>query len=388
MLGSEKFDTAGQEDLSFKSISAQSLPYEDQSHTSRRPPLSLDSPSAFFKSLFSRFVSLWSRSFALALFNGQMLSLGLTVMSVLTTELVMHGWVLPSTQTFFPYVVLCSIYTPYTIYRYGFVGWCKLIIRDGWRYFGLILLDFEGGFLYVKAFGYTDLMSCALLDAWNIPVCMFVCWLLIGVRYHWTQILGVLVCVAGLGLLVVSDVVTNKNGEAHRRGEGDGFMIAAATLYGTANALEEVFVRKSPIYEVLGQMGMWGMIVSATQASILEHKLWSEAVWNQKTFELLAGYSIMVPIGYTIQMKFFRLASSPYFNLNLLTSDFYSLLFGLLLFHYRPYWLYFVAFSVVICGLIVYFCHATPEEQGKNDVKIPKYIAGSETSDEVRALSA
>ena len=82
---------------------------------------------------------------------------------------------------------------------------------------------------------------------------MFVCWLLIGVRYHWTQILvssrvadcsleliahqGVLVCVAGLGLLVVSDVVTNKNGEAHRRGEGDGFMIAAATLYGTGMVL-------------------------------------------------------------------------------------------------------------------------------------------------------
>ena len=111
---------------------------------------------------------------------------------------------------------------------------------------------------------------------------MFVCWLLIRVRYHWTQILvslcvagcslelifhqGVFVCVAGLILLVASDVATNKNGAAHRRGEGDGFMVAAATLYGTgmvlpssldfyltwvkANALEEVFVRKSPIYEV------------------------------------------------------------------------------------------------------------------------------------------
>lgn len=388
MLDSQKTDIDSREDLSFKSVSAQSPALDDQGRSSSRPPLSFDSPSAFFKSLFSRFVSLWSRSFALALLYGQMLSFAMTLTSVLTTELGMHGWVLPSTQTFFPYVLLCSIYTPYTIYRYGFVGWCKLIIRDGWKYLGLVLLDFEGGFLYVKAFGYTDLMSCTLLNAWKIPVCMFVCWLLIRVRYHWTQILSVFVCVAGLILLVASDVATNKNGAAHRRGEGDGFMVAAATLYGTANAFEEVFVRKSPIYEVLGQMGMWGMIVSAMQASILEHKLWSKAVWNRTTLGLLAGYSLSVPLGLTQQMLFFRLASSPFFNLSLLTSDFYGLLFGLFLFHYRPYWLYFVAFGVVIIGLIVYFCHSTPEEQGNNDVKVPKYIPGSETSNEAGMSSA
>ncbi|KAG6335254.1 hypothetical protein ID866_3829 [Astraeus odoratus] len=248
-------------------------------------------------------------------------------MSVVTTELVKHGWVLPSTQTFFPYVTLFTVYTPYTIYRYGFMGWTKLIVRDGWKclYFhgimhstqfnilpdlGLIFLDFEGGFLYVKV-GTAN------------PRC--------------------------------------------RRG---------------TNALEEVFVRKSPLYEVLGQMGMWGMIVSGTQAAILEHKEWSSATWNTTTLAMLAGYSISVPIGYTLQMVFFRLASSPYFNMSLLTSDFYSLLFGLLLFHYKPYWLYFIAFTVVITGLIIYFCHARPEDQGHNDIQPPKYISRNEQTDD------
>ncbi|KAL4078572.1 solute carrier family 35 member SLC35F1/F2/F6 [Scleroderma yunnanense] len=385
MSDSEKNGTVKQEDFSLNSVPAHSSTLEDHSHLPSRPSISFDSPFAFFRSLSLRFVSLWSRSFALAFLYGQLLSSGLTVMSVITTELVKHDWVLPSTQTFFPYVILCSVYTPYTIYKYGFIGWCKLIIRDGWKYFCLILLDFEGGFLYVKAFGYTDLLSCSLLDAWNIPVCMFVCYMLIGVRYHWTQILGALICIGGLGLLVASDVATNKNGEAPRRAEGDGFMIAAATLYGTANALEEVFVRKSPIYEVLGQMGMWGMIVSATQASILEHKKWMSTTWDSTTIGLLVGYSISVPVGYSMQMVLFRLASSPYFNLSLLTSDFYSLLFGLVLFHYRPYWLYFIAFVIVITGLVVYFCHAKLEEQGNNDIKRPHYIANDQSNDEMKA---
>jgi len=102
MLDSQKTDIDSREDLSFKSVSAQSPALEDQGHSSSRPPLSFDSPSAFFKSLFSRFVSLWSRSFALALLYGQMLSFAMTLTSVLTTELGMHGWALPSTQTFFP----------------------------------------------------------------------------------------------------------------------------------------------------------------------------------------------------------------------------------------------------------------------------------------------
>ena len=102
---------------------------------------------------------------------------------------------------------------------------------------------------------------------------------------------------------------------------------------------------------------------------------------------------------YTVAPLLYRLASSAYFNLSLLSSDFYGLLFGkitshfsnspltralicatglflfvrrafcILLFatflstifekHFQPYWLYFPSFTVVILGLIVYFWHAT-----------------------------
>lgn len=275
---------------------------------------------------------------------------------------------------FFLYFSLFCIYTPYTIYQYGLKGWLEMLWRDGWKYFILAACDVEGNFTVVKAYQYTDLLSCMLLDAWAIPVCLFFCWVYMRTKYHWTQILGVLVCVGGLGMLVGSDVLTGKNGGASSKGKGDAFMILGATLYGFTNATEEFFVRRSPLYEVVGQLGMWGTVISGIQSASLEHVAMHTAHWNGATVGLLIAYTSAMFILYTVAPLLYRLASSAYYNISLLTSDFYGLLFGLFLFHFSPYWLYFPAFVVVISGLVIYFWHATPEEQGKLDPKRPSYV--------------
>ena len=77
---------------------------------------------------------------------------------------------------------------------------------------------------------------------------------------------------------------------------------------------------------------------------------------------------------YTVAPLLYRLASSAYYNLSLLSSNFYGLLFGLFLYNYSPYWLYFVAFAVIIIGLVIYFWTATPEEQGVLDPQAPQYV--------------
>jgi len=47
-----------------------------------------------------------------------------------------------------------------------------------------------------------------------------------------------------------------------------------------ANATEEFFVRKRPLYEVVGQMGMWGLIISSVQATILERNKIPSVPWG------------------------------------------------------------------------------------------------------------
>jgi len=258
-----------------------------------------------------------------------------------------------------------------------------MIWKDGWKYVILAACDVEGNFTVVKAYQYTDLLSCMLLDAWAIPVCLLFCWIYMRTKYHWTQILGVLVCVGGLGMLVGSDLITNKNWPAVAKGKGDAFMILGATLYGFTNATEEFFVRRSPLYEVVGQLGMWGTLINGIQAASLEHGAMTTASWNGATIGLLIAYTAAMFILYTVAPLLYRMASSAYYNISLLTSDFYGLLFGLFLFHYSPYWLYFPAFAVVILGLIIYFWHATPEEQGQLDPQRPSYVRQLRGNDEL-----
>lgn len=108
-----------------------------------------------------------------------------------------------------------------------------------------------------------------------------------------------MICIGGLVMLVASDQLTgNKGSEAVNKVKGDLFMVSGATLYGfsnsgfsdlfnhclilalLANAAEEYLVRQSPLYEVVGQLGMWGTLIIGAQAAILEHKAMKDVPWN------------------------------------------------------------------------------------------------------------
>ncbi|KAG9311881.1 solute carrier family 35 member SLC35F1/F2/F6 [Chiua virens] len=258
----------------------------------------------------------------------------------------------------------------------GLDGLRKVIVRDGWKYFLLAFGDAQGNFLAVKAYTYTDLLSAMLLDAWAIPVCLFSSWVIMKTKYHWTQVLGVVISIAGLGLLIISDLVTGKDGRADNRAMGDALMVVAATIFGITNATEEFFVRHSPLYEVVGQFGMWGTVTTGIQALLLEREAAIRAPWDSETIGLVFLFTLSLFVFFSVAPLLYRTASSSYLNMSLLTSDFYGLILGLFLFHYTPYWLYFPAFAVVMSGLLIYFWHATPEEQGESDVRIPSYITG------------
>lgn len=80
-----------------------------------------------------RFGYLTTRDFWLVLALGQMLALALTGTNTLTTLLVMEGTSIPAFQTLANYVLLNLIYTSFTVYRYGFPGWARLVWKDGWK---------------------------------------------------------------------------------------------------------------------------------------------------------------------------------------------------------------------------------------------------------------
>lgn len=348
---------------------------EVEHHLEARPPLDYSSFRNFWASVTARLRSVLSRRFVLALLGGQLVSVCVTSTSVTITELVKRDWHLPATQTLFLYCTLFIIYTPLTIYEYGLKGWGYLILKDGWKYFILAAIEYEANYMVVTSYQYTNLLSCILLNAWAIPVCAFFSWVYMKPKYHWTQLAGITICIGGLGMLIASDHLTQGGlTSTSSKLKGDLIMIAGATLYGFNNATKEFLVRKRPLYEVLGQVSLYAMIINAIQASALEHDAMRKANWNGDVIGLLFAFTLALFIFYIVSPLIFRAASSVYLSISILSSDFYGLLFGLGLYRYRPYWLYFIAFTVIILGLITYFWHSTPEEQGELNPQRPDYV--------------
>lgn len=149
-------------------------------------------------------------------------------------------------------------------------------------------------------------------------------------------------------MLVASDQLTDKDYPALNKVKGDIFMLFGATLYGFTNATEEFFVRRSPLYEVVGQLGMWGTLINGIQAAGLEHNQMKTANWSgfnsEYHFTLISNLVDLLPVGllvaytaamfilYTVAPLLYRSSSSVYYNLSLLSSDFFGLLFGLFLY--------------------------------------------------------
>jgi len=323
------------------------------------------------KSLYNRVMNsrYFTPKFLISIALGQLLSFCITTTIVTSTELfTKYNISVPTFQTFLTYVALNLIYTPLTIYKKGFKGWLEIFNLKDYRflkYFVLALFDVEGNYFVVKAYSLTSVLSIMLLDTWAIPVCMLLSILCLKVRYHWSQYLGVVICLVGIGILLAGDLQSGKDfSGAVDMGLGDAFCIISATLYGASNVLEELFVRQRSVYEVVGQLAFWAMIISGIQLSILERQELVAVEWSSGSVGMLLTYTLSMVIFYTGAPILFKLSSATFFNLSLQTSDFYSLIFGLLLFGAQMHQLYPVSFVSTIIGLCLY--HYNPESRLKH----------------------
>ena len=84
----------------------------------------------------------------------QVLSICITSTNTLSSLLAGEGTSIPAFQAFFNYVFLNLVYTSYTIYKYGFRKWGRLVLKDGWRFFILAFMDVEGNYFIVLAYRY------------------------------------------------------------------------------------------------------------------------------------------------------------------------------------------------------------------------------------------
>jgi solute carrier family 35 protein F1/2 len=303
-----------------------------------------------------RFSFLRSRQFYIVLLISQALAVAITGTNTLSSLLAQEGTSIPAFQTLFNYILLSLIYTSYTLYKYGFKGWCKLIYKDGWRYFILAFCDVEGNYFTVLAYRYTTILSAQLINFWAIAVVVAISMIFLKVRYHIAQYAGILICCGGLGLLVASDHISGSNGgQALNAVKGDLFALLGASLYGFTNVFEEFLVSKRPLYEVLGQLSFWAIPINGVQAAIFDRASFRSATWNSAVGGYLTGYTLILTIFYSGAPIVFRMASAAFFNIGLLTGNFWGVVVGIKVFGLHIHWLYPIAFVLIMVGHFVYF---------------------------------
>jgi len=303
-----------------------------------------------------RFAFLQTRRFYVVLLMGQILALCLVSTGTLSQKLVLEGTSIPAFQSFFVYVFLNLGYTSYTLYKYGAKKWAQMVLKDGWKYFILAFLDVEGNYFVVLAYRYTTILSAQLISFWTIVVVVIISFLFLRVRYRIPQILGILICCGGMGVLLASDSMNGSPvGGLPTQVKGDLFMLLGATMYGFSNVAEEFLASKKPLFEVIGQLAFWGMLINGTQAGIFDRASFRSATWNGKVAGYMIGYTLTMLIFYSLVPILLRMASAAFFNISILTTNFWSVLIGTRVFHYVIHKLYPVAFVMIIIGLIIYF---------------------------------
>lgn len=299
---------------------------------------------------------LTTQDFWIVLVIGQVLALAITTTNTFSSLLVMHNTSIPAFQSFFNYVLLTLIYFTYMLYQYGLRKFGRILLHDGWKYFILSFLDVEGNYFVVLAYNYTNILSAQLINFWAIVVVVIVSFLLLRVRYKVFQIVGILICVGGTGILLASDHIQGTNGgPGVDLVKGDLFALLGATFYGLTNTFEEWFVSRRPAYEVLAFLGFFGIFINGVQAAIFDRHSLQTAEFTGPVIGYIVGYTLALTLFYSIVPFILRIASAAFFNISLLTGNFWGTIIGVHVFGLAIHFLYPIAFVLIIIGQLIYF---------------------------------
>lgn len=233
------------------------------------------------------------------------------------------------------------------------------------------ILDVEANFLVILAYNYTSITSVMLLDCFTIPCAMFFSYICLGCTYRYKHIIGIIICLFGLSCIIINDSLQPQQQQQQVDNPvlGDILCLCGAILYAASNILQEFLVKFHNREEYLGKLGIFGIIIAFIQFMIIDFPS-IETNNNNNIFTLTI---ILTMIGFILCLNFMYINTTIFlqsndailFNLSLLTSDVYAVIFTYFYQGYLVSWLYFIAFTLVIIGLIIYHIEKPPIEIGQ-----------------------
>ena len=82
-----------------------------------------------------------------------------------------------------------------------------------WWLYGIVaIIDLEANVIIVSAYRYTSVTSVMLLDCFSIPCVMLLSYIFLNAKYSYQHLGGVVICLLGMGCIVLSDYYSESNG--------------------------------------------------------------------------------------------------------------------------------------------------------------------------------
>ncbi len=297
-----------------------------------------------------------SRETAVSLGLGQVISVFITGTGVTSSMLAHCGVALSCTQSFLNYFLLLGFLGVFW-WRERWSG-VRVVLRDRWWVYAcLAVCDVEANFLVVLAYQYTSLSSVMLLDCFSIPCVMGLGRLVLGRRVTAWQLAGVLLCVGGVAVLVLSDWLGGSFGAASAAPHpvvGDLLCLASAVLYAVSNVGQEAAVLRASKTEYLAMLALFAAPLSLAQSAAVEHARWLSTDWTPTVAGLMVGFGMCLFCVYALVPVMLERSGATFLNLSLLTSDVFAIVAGVLLFGYIPTLFYAGGAVLIVAGLVVY----------------------------------
>ena len=279
-------------------------------------------------------------------------------------------------------------YYPHHQHFYKFA--CFRRLHAPWyAYAGMAVLDVYANYVTVLAFRYTTLTSVALLDAVAIPTAMLLSRLILRSHYTRTHLIGVTLCLTGIVINVMQDLHHDQNNSSSNNGGassrengstleddeypykvfGDMLSIMGGVLFGANKVLGEIAVKSShDPDEYIGMQSLFAVIICAVQTAFTEMddiatffgRGGNETCSVTTARWLLMGFVISNMIGYLGTARFLMHSEAAFFNLSLLTGDFWSAAFQIVAEHIWPASTFYLAAVLTLSGVLMYEL-ASPE---------------------------
>jgi len=132
-------------------------------------------------------------------------------------------------------------------------------------------------------------------------------------------------------------------------------VLAGATCYGLSNTFEEWLVSRAPMYQVLSFIGLLGIVINGITAAIFDRDAFEGATWNGDVAGYLVGYTLCLFLFYSLVPLVLRMSSAGFYNISLLTANFWGVIIGIKVFGLKVHFMYPIAFVCIILGLVTYF---------------------------------